>query len=503
MLRRVAASFAVQLGTLAVSFADRIVLVGILLRVWGTDLYSDWATLLAAAGLVTLGELGLNVYFGNHWQRAHAEADAPRFQRMLGLSLTTYTVIGAVLAALVLLFIFTVDLSAEFSLKALTPGEASLVFVLLAGAALLRVLRGSVSQIYRGRGQFAVGLWVDLVPVVAGVAFVGAAVVIGAGPLMAAAIYMAVDLTFGWSVMLWDQRRRYPDLRYCFAIPTTAELRDLLQKAGGYALLQGTPIAWLQAPVLMIGLLGYSGRALVSFILARTLVNFTRQIATMLTLSVGVEIAAARHAGDAAAISRTIPEFGRFLGGTIGAVASGLAIFAAPLVTIWSGQPELVDVGVLLWLLAPAVLIVPALPIAAVLSYVNQPGPSAKSGLVQLGLGLAAAVTLSVPFGLYGIAAGLALGEATALGVVLPLLARRASQDDVGYVRYLLICVGMFAAAAIWSAAGAWGALWLVSSPTIFGFIGAGAIWGAIGFLPALYVSASKRYRANIRKNLL
>jgi peptidoglycan biosynthesis protein MviN/MurJ (putative lipid II flippase) len=125
------------------------------------------------------------------------------------------------------------------------------------------------------------------------------------------------------------------------------------------------------------------------------------------------------------------------------------------------------------------------------------------SGLLQLGLGLAAAAALSVPFGLYGIAAGLALGEAIALGVVLPLLARRASQDDVGYVRYLLICIRMFAAAAIWSAAVAWGALWLISSPTIFGFIGAGAIWGAIGFLPALYVSASKRYRANIRKNLL
>lgn len=506
VLRRVAASFVVQLVALAVSFADRVVLVGILLRAWGTDLYSDWATLMAAAGLVTLGELGLNVYFGNQWQKAHAEADAARFQRVIGLSLTAYTAIGTVLAGLVVLFVTSVDVSAALSLKVICPGTAALVFLILAAAGLLRLLRGSISQIYRGRGQFAVGLWIDLIPVASGVALVGAAGAAGASPSMAAVIYVAADLVFGWVVMLWDQRRRYGCIHYAFAIPTVAELRDLLSKAGGYALVQGTPVAWQQAPVLIIGLLGYSGRALVSFVLARTLVNFTRQIATMLTLSVGVEVAAARYAGDGTAALRIVPEFGRLLSGAIGALSGGLVMFAAPLVTLWSGRPELVDVGVLVWLLAPAILVVPALPLAAILSYVNQPGPAAASGVLQLGMGLAAAVILSLPFGLYGIAAGLALGEAIALGAVMPMLARRkiglkeGGLKDGGYLVYLSMCVMAFGTAAAWSAAAAWGALWLIAPATMPGLLGAGIIWAAIGLLPALYASSSAGYRSIMRK---
>jgi len=135
VLRRVAASLGVQIATLGVSFADRFVLVGILLRAWGTDRYADWATLAAAAGLITLGELGLNVYFGNAWQNAHAEGDEKRFRRLIGLSLTAYAVIGASIAGLSLLFVALVDPGAVFSLKAMGRGEGQGALRVSIGAA--------------------------------------------------------------------------------------------------------------------------------------------------------------------------------------------------------------------------------------------------------------------------------------------------------------------------------------------------------------------------------
>ncbi len=502
MLRRVAASLAMQAAALGVSFADRFVLVGIMLRAWGTDLYSDWATLLAAAGLVTLGELGLNVYFGNHWQKAHADGDESRFRRLIGLSLSAYAVVGTGLAAIILFIIATTDLDVAFSLQAMSGGEAVVVFGLLAGVALLRVLRGSISQIYRGRGDFTIGLGVDLIPVASGVIVVGLAVAMGAGPVAAALIYVAVDVFCGWSVMLWDQGRRYGSLGYVPARPTGSELKDVVSKVGGYAILQGTPVAWLQGPVLMIGMLGFSGPGLVSFILTRTLVNLTRQIATMMTLSVGVEIAAAQHAGDTAAAARMLPEFGQFLSGVVGTMVGGLVIFAALLMTLWSGRPELIDLGLLLWLLAPAILATPALPLAAVMNYVNRPEAAAAAGLVQLAVGLAAAFLLAAPYGLLGIAAGLAIGEAIALGGVLPVLARRWIPLCGGYLRYFASCALAFTFAAGWSAGAGWAACWLVSPTILVTTAVAVLIWGLCGALPALYMSAPGRYRLLIQGRL-
>ena len=54
---------------------------------------------------------------------------------------------------------------------------------------------------------------------------------------------------------------------------------------------KGAPIAWLQVPVLVISSLGLGAALLVSFTLARTLVNFAHQISDMLARSVGVEMA--------------------------------------------------------------------------------------------------------------------------------------------------------------------------------------------------------------------
>ena len=177
-------------------------------------------------------------------------------------------------------------------------------------------------------------------------------------------------------------------------------------------------------------------------------------------------------------------------------------IFAAPLMTLWSGRPELIDLGLLLWLLAPAILAMPALPLAAVMNYVNRPEAAAAAGLVQLAVGLTAAFLLAAPYGLLGIAAGLAIGEAIALGGVLPVLARRWIPLCGGYLHYFASCALAFTLAVGWSAGAGWAACRLVSPTILVTTAVAVLIWGLCGALPALYMSAPERYRLLIRGRL-
>ena len=163
MLARLGGNFAAQIAGIALSFADRFIVVGLLLRTLGTDAYSDWVLLLSSAGLLSLAELGLNIYFGNVWQKAHATRDSAQFQRMLGLSLTCSAGLGLILLCVMLFVLLSSDLVATLSLKTLTNREADIVFLLLGCATASRAMRGGVAQIYRGRQVFALGAMIDMI----------------------------------------------------------------------------------------------------------------------------------------------------------------------------------------------------------------------------------------------------------------------------------------------------------------------------------------------------
>ena len=89
-----------------VSFAERFLLVGILVRAWGIELYADWVVLMAAAGLFALGDMGMQIYFGNSLQHAKSHKEPLRFQRMVRLSIWSYFVVCSALLVTGLLTAF-------------------------------------------------------------------------------------------------------------------------------------------------------------------------------------------------------------------------------------------------------------------------------------------------------------------------------------------------------------------------------------------------------------
>ncbi len=501
MLRRIGQSFTAQALRLGVSLADRVFVVAVLVRAWGTDAYADWAVLLSCATLLSLAELGLNIHYGNVWQKAHVEQDAAKFQRVLSVALGCTLLLGLIVAALGVTAYFAVDLPRLLSVFAIPHGQALAILGLLALATISRMMRGAISQVYRGREAYARGVTVDAASLAALAVTMIIAGACGASPLVMAVLYLAADLASGWGLMLWDQWRRWPDLRFRPAAPTRDEVSDIAAHVKWLAIVQGAPLAWNSLPVVLLGVMGAASSGVVGFLMLRTLANLARQIASMLSISAGIESANLHYAGNASGVVRQLELLGRFLSAVTGGIVVAVALFGARFLDIWSGHEGLFDPTIASALFGAAVVTAPSAPISAYLTLANSARPAAVALIIQLAFGLAACTALVGSYGAAGAAIGLAVGEALGQTIALPLLARRHIQG-FAYLPYLMSCALATVVTAGWCVVVGAAAIAMIGIDGTRELIVAGTAWCAFGLAPALFMSLPAYLRDQLMQRI-
>lgn len=495
MLRRVATNFLAQFASILLSFLDRFLVVGVLLRSWGTATYADWAVLAAATGLLASFELGLNVYTGNALQQAFASGSEERFQRTLQIATGLSLVVGTVLLTGAILFCAVTNLETALSIKHLSNADAVPIFLLLAIAVIARVMRGSISQVYRGRGAFAAGTMVDQAAVASTVLTTLISVTLGAPPLALAAIYVAIDLIAGWGFMLADQRRRFPGLSYRPVLAHRAEVRQIIGSVRWLAIVQGMPVAWQTVPVLALGHLAETGQ-IVSFVLIRTLVNLARQIGSMLSISAGVEMSAALYAGRNGEVVRGLNAVGALLSGATASLTVLILGYGDAFVHMWSGGRASFDAPIAIPLLLATIVATPATPVASLLMLGHGPRLLALAQLAQFCIGVGLCVALAPWLGAQGAAAGLAAGEIAAFGGLLPLLAAAVIGLDLrGY--YTACLLASVRSALLTGAVVMLARLGLPQdTPALMGL--SAMLSGLLGFLPSVVLSLPASQRARL-----
>lgn len=500
MLKRIGANIAAQAIPQVLTFLDRFVFVGTLVRAWGPEVYADWALLFAGVGLISLGDLGLGIYFGNNWQHANAHGDTQRFNRLIGVALYCYLVLAAVVISLLLYCGLVLQPAELFSVRHMPAADARTVFVLLGLTMASMLMRGSISQVYRGRGEFARGTLVTTLPL-AGYLLLGIpAAQFGAMPAVVACIYLGCDM-LGTIFMVSDLKRREASLSLKPYRPSSEEVRDILSQGRWNLLLQGVPIAWLQVPVLMLGAIGIPGAALTGFLLLRTLINFLRSFTTIISLSAAVEIAPMLHRGQHDRLAPMLMTTGRSICGFVGAVCAGIAFFGEDFMALWSGRRDLFDSVTMYWMIAAAITGTAAMPLFALFMLGNRPKPAALASLLQLVLGLAACATLAVRYGPAGAAAGLALGEIAAAGFVLPLLARDHFMIDA--IQYLKVCASALLLCSVWCGAVCWVIVAIVGSDTTARFLISAGLYGVLGFMPVMIAVLSPEHRSALMDKVM
>jgi len=480
MLQKSVSNLASQIVSFVISFGDRIVLVGLLIRMWGANVYSDWATLLAAASLLSVAELGFQIQYGNRLTMAKARGNSAAYARTVGVGLFFYALLAATLACVLLAMLFGCNIADLFRLRRPDNTLAAPLFGLLGITSILRVGRAGLSQIYRSQGEFHRGILIDGGITALTIGGAVASALAGTDPFLLAVVYFAAETVLGWGGMGLDITRRYPAVRLCPCLPSWSELSDWGRTLAVYALIQGLPILWLSAPAVIISVLALGGGALVSFVVQRTLVNFGRMLSNMLSVAVVIELAMLPHKHAQSQLARGVEVLARLNAALTGALAAGLVCFGPAVIGVWTGKPDLASLPILAVLILPVLATAASAPLSLLCMYAGKPHGYAIALCVQIGVGVPATWLGGLEFGIVGAASGLAIGEFVGLGIVLPLLA--AGSFHIVYAPLALRCMAISGFVGLWGFATGWiivhllgdgSALWLAVVILVWSIVGA------------------------------
>ena len=491
-LRRMTSNVAAQLFSLAASAIDRLVLVGILVRTWGPELFSDYVVIQSMAAMLTIVEAGLQIYFVNVEKAAFVADDVQAFRRFAAIHLALILAIVAATAAGFAVFIVAGGSAHLFHLSRLEASAARDVFVVYALGSLLTVLRSATTTIYTAAGDFAFVVTLTAIFLATNTLAAIVAVLAGAGPLTLAAIYLAVTGIGSVAYFAWDARRRYADLVAFPARPTRTELRELGVHLKWFSLQSIAPTIWLQTPILVFNAWRVSGEDIAAFLVVRTMVNLIRQSFQFAAIGAGLEIATLSHRGDFAGAWRLSAAVGR-LTTTVSAVCvAGMLSFGAAITLLWTGRANLFSPSIAAWLLVPLMLVAPLQQPLALLQYANL---STGPGLQRLALILLTPLCCALgalSCGTLGTVIGLAVAEVAASWALLPLLALALA----GFRRYCLDMLG--AATATLTLCGIVGLGLTIAFPSVSLAAMAGKIgvWALTAAGPTIFLALPGTLRA-------
>ena len=495
-LSRMTSNVAAQVVSMGGAVVDRVFLVGVLLRLWGTDLFAGYSVVQAGAALALVAELGSQLYFQNMEQAAFVAGDRIAFRRHVGVHLSVLLSIVALLLVALPVLIWSGTVDALFDTATMDRGRGRAVFAVLFAGNALTVLRSLATPIYTAGGDFALivvfGAAAQLAATLASIA----AAVLGGGPLALASVYLAVN---GVGALIWiwrDAARRYEGWLSGPVKPSFDELRDAFKHVKWFSLQVVAPAVWLQAPVLVMNGWRVSARDIASFLLIRTMVNLVRQFFQFASIGAGIEIANDVHAGRRDVAWRHSAAIGVVTTVLSASAFAGVLVFGAPITAIWTGDRSLFAAGMAFWLLAPLLLVAPLQQPLSLLQYANRSLAPGLQRLFQIAVGPALCVAGQMLGGPLGLAVGLALAETATSWALLPLMSREPLLPGLGHYCARALAIG--AAAFCLFALAAYGFAAVASSDAAPILAVKIALWACVAVLPAAALSLPAGARARI-----
>ena len=497
--RRMAMAFVAKGFEIAVYVGQQFLMVPLFLHFWGPMLYRDWLTLVSTASFLFLVDAGQNYFYSNRMLLAWSRGDRDRFHRTLHFGLTAYLVVIGVALPLALLAAWLVPWSDAYKLADMGPGDAVAVMLVLVTHRLVNLPTGMLINIYRARGDQALGIGIGASQLAAVLAATATALAVGAGPLHLAGISILIAC-IAWVFILAHQRRRYTDIRYGLAIPSRAELRQTVTTAPFYALVPAATTLTFHGSILLLAALGPGGGAVVVFATLRTLTGIGRQLTEQLGQVAGIELARQFARGDDTALQRLFRFSGRLFGTLNGGAAGLIAIIGPSFLSIWTLGKVPLDYTVFWTFLCLHMLATPARAAESLLLHINRPRVLA---FAHLGRGVAAVALCAalIPYyGPAGAAVAVTVAELGTVGVLAPWSARR----DAGLAMLRPVAQAYFVTAGMFAASLAAAALAesVIGSDSLVRIVAVVALWATLLAVPAYYLLFEASQRNRLRRRL-
>jgi O-antigen/teichoic acid export membrane protein len=445
-LGRVATEQALQALSIVLSLVDRLVLTGLLYRLWGVANFEVWSICLAVAGLVSVGEFGFNMYFANRLMAETETGELTKAQRTVWLGNCVFAVCSGVSFLVTVVGLVWIGVPHSGGMLA---ADTAMAVALLAGASALRLAIASVQGLYRAHREYGrltvILVLAELARIVLtiGIALAGGGIVAAA----AASLFVVVAGPVGF--VLRDASTRYTLSPFGIVVPTADDVREVLAPSAAY-FAQMVPLVLLtHLPVLLVTSAGTATGGVASFVLLRTLGGLPRALLQSLSALLGFECARRLALKDEAGAFQVLRSGARAFCVLSGLAAGFLFAGGRDVVAVWTGDNALYRADYMLVALAPMLAAAASVLMHNVLSASNAPYLAAVGRSLQLAITVAVALVAPITDPGLRLLVALSVGEIVGF---TPLaywaVARLIPTAGVGFHLGLLVLTGVAAVAA-------------------------------------------------------
>jgi O-antigen/teichoic acid export membrane protein len=422
VIRRVAAGIGMTVFDKLVVAGTQLALVPILASHWGLALYGQWLLLATVPQFLAMSDFGFATAAGTRMTMAVARGDRDEAVRVFQSAWRAILASGAAMIGLALAAAWLLPAALFGAAPAAPVAELRGVLAILAAYGVVAVQGSIFFAGFRAAQLFALGaFWNATVLLIENAALV-ATVMLGGGPMAAAAAWLTgrVIGLAGQNLLL---RRRVPWLTIGLARGSWEEARALLAPAGAVMLLPIAQALVLQGMALVVG--AVAGRAAVpAFAATRTLSRIGMQLCWIVGTPLMPEFSAALARDDRRRMVAMIAGTLLFSGLCVAPFALGFLVWGRDLIGLWTYGA-----------IVPPASLVTAMGLAILCGGIWYPlsnlilAANRHAGYTVWYLGLAAAavavaVKLTERYGATGAAAAMAALDAAMLVIVARLAGR-------------------------------------------------------------------------------
>jgi O-antigen/teichoic acid export membrane protein len=416
---------------------EQFILVPIYLSAWGVDTYGEWLTLTAMTAFLSFTNFGLGQAAASEIVMAIGAGDRERAQQAFSSSAFMLSVIALVVIAGLAAISLHVDISALAGFTKLGRREAAVI----ASCTGVNVILWFFCEPLSAALSATIGAGrANLLPTLVGIGqviFIAVALLRGGTPEVAALItsLSALMTLLGYLAVI---RRLAPWLRVLSFKPDQASLLRMLKPSFGYlTLFVSVNIFGTQLPrIILFSVLGSS--AVTIFSVTTTYARTIRTLSGIVSPALQVEVGHAYGAGDASRFVDLVNKMCRISIWSAIALGGGLFLCSFFLIPFWTNGRVSVDLILLAFLIAEAVLGSLGDPILTALTIINRVGTIAWVHVLTLLLGLAVGSIFLNRIGPVAIAIGLIVPDVAVILFGRSELGRRGGEAKPLRVRELV-----------------------------------------------------------------
>ena len=397
-------------GVMVIKALLAFVVSPILVHGLGDKRYGVWMFISSITAYLALGDFGVKSAIVRFVGRYDGLNDREGINRVVNTSSTILTCAAAIILAVIFSAAYFGRLPA--SVGPAMAQEARWFFV-LSGITVAFLLKVSVPQaMLAGLGRFPLRNGLSIVSMLLrNVALV--AVAWHGGTLFAVGVVLLANVLIDYGLLSWAARHSFPQLACSYRYVDRAMLRTVC----GYGThVFASDIAHLvigQSAPLIIGMCLVSAESVTYFSLGSSLNDYATSILAMVVFVLIPAVSKWQAAGEHGEVRSLYIHATRYAMYFIAPIQLGLLVFGYPFLTLWMGR-RYADASYmpLVIISMPLVLSAGGMVAARVLLGLGRVRPLAIITLVQAALTVALSMTLAHPFGLEGVALGVALAVA-------------------------------------------------------------------------------------------